>query len=409
MRCYVCSAENVDTSLICGNCGASMSRQAHIRTGWNTPSGPQPQYPLTPEAGPTAGYGWPTARHGGAAGASVQYQIPGSTPPLTSSSGGTGLVPMSYPGFNPRVSSFARILAASLNIAFSLLSVVLVVLVSAAVVTLRGGEARTVLEDLSLVHLLLALLVVVVYWLGSWLVTGQTLGLSIATRLTGESDTERRQVGMGLLPIVLATLIASTVAGLQTHVNPALASGPETSSGSSSESYGSGHGSYNTSPSNSPSTSASPSKSTSTSASVQAAAVDGILDASGSSRSKLGAALQKLTGCSDPAAALVSLREVGTERNNQLSQARQLQVSALPNGETLRSTLVEALNYSLTADQAFVAWGEATSSYGCAQDSNYEDGVTASKSATAAKVKLVELWNPIASTYGLATRTESNV
>ena len=117
---------------------------------------------------------------------------------------------------------------------------------------------------------------------------------------------------------------------------------------------------------------------------------------------------QDLTGVE---AALAQLRAVGAERTGQLALARALRVDALAGGAEIQMVLVEALDASLRADEAFVTWTVSVLDHGCGlgDDADHDAGVAASESASAAKQRLVGLWNPVAGGYGLAARTEDDV
>lgn len=143
-------------------------------------------------------------------------------------------------------------------------------------------------------------------------------------------------------------------------------------------------------------------------ADAQAATVDGILSWSGRTRSTLYAALDDLEACHGPAGATARLRTVAEGRSQQIAALRHLLVTALPNGESLRDTLVQALGYSFQADQAFIRWGVAEES-GCGHDANYRQGMTYSRSATAAKKRFVAGWNTVAGDYGLAAYQEPDI
>ncbi len=100
-----------------------------------------------------------------------------------------------------------------------------------------------------------------------------------------------------------------------------------------------------------------------------------------------------------------------TERDSQVHQGQSLAVDQLANGDQLRTLLVQALTYSLQADQKFVAWAHNMATAGCTghatHDADYAAAQAASSGATTSKQSFVKLWNPIATRYGLATRSES--
>ncbi len=148
-------------------------------------------------------------------------------------------------------------------------------------------------------------------------------------------------------------------------------------------------------------------------AKAQANAIDQLLNASSASRQKLSPALTAVDNCADMSGAITTLQQVTTERDTQVQQSQSLVVDQLQNGAQLRSTLTQALTFSLQADQKFTAWAQAVAQTGCPgqapHEDNYAAAQAASASATTSKQQFVALWNPVAATYGLPTRTESTV
>ena len=142
------------------------------------------------------------------------------------------------------------------------------------------------------------------------------------------------------------------------------------------------------------------------SAGDQAATVNGILAWSGRSRQALFGALDDLGACRNADGATAALRNVASDRENQIAALAEVDVSALPGGGSLRTTLVHALTYSLQADRAFVRWGQRP---GCGKDSNWREGMRYSRSASSTKSQFVGRWNPIAGTYGLPQLREPDI
>jgi hypothetical protein len=146
---------------------------------------------------------------------------------------------------------------------------------------------------------------------------------------------------------------------------------------------------------------------------AQAQAIDTLLNASSASRQKLGPALTAVDGCGDVNGAIGTLQQVTTERDGQVRQGQSLAVDQLNGGAQLKGALVQALTFSLQADQKYTAWAQAVAAGGCSghatHDANFAAAETASASATTNKQQFVALWNPVAATYGLPSRTESTV
>jgi hypothetical protein len=145
----------------------------------------------------------------------------------------------------------------------------------------------------------------------------------------------------------------------------------------------------------------------------QAIGLDSLLDQSIASRHKLNAAIDLVNRCTTVSAALGDMRDVGTERQQQLDTLGSADLSALPQGEQLRGTLGDALRNALAADQGFVSWTAPTVSGGCANTAGrraaYAQAQSASKRAQSAKKQFLAIWNPIASAQGLAQRSNTDI
>jgi hypothetical protein len=144
---------------------------------------------------------------------------------------------------------------------------------------------------------------------------------------------------------------------------------------------------------------------------AQAAAFDAVLSDSVASRRKLNLAIEQVGDCEGLAAAVTDIREVGDERQSQMETVRNADVSGLSGGDSLRSGLIEALQYAWEADQGFLAWAEPTLTGGCgaADDSGYDRGRSASTSAGVAKRAFLTRWNPVAQANGLRTRSADEI
>jgi serine/threonine protein kinase len=149
------------------------------------------------------------------------------------------------------------------------------------------------------------------------------------------------------------------------------------------------------------------------SASQQAAQINDLLDSSAVSRQSLTSAVQDVDGCSNLDSAVAAISAVVNQRSDEYSQASGLSTSALPNGAALRSDLLSALGYSVTADKGFLTWAQEELNGGCSGTAQltpaYGDGVTASAKAVTAKNSFLELWNPVASSQGLPTRSQQGI
>ncbi|WP_203835625.1 hypothetical protein [Winogradskya humida] len=146
---------------------------------------------------------------------------------------------------------------------------------------------------------------------------------------------------------------------------------------------------------------------------LQARAIDRLLGRSRVSRDKLNSAIDRVGRCTGLGGAVDDLQAVGRERRAQIAEVRGADLSALPDGELLRSRLVTALQFSLDADAAYVEWAEPTLAGTCAntaaRKSAYARGRSASDQAGAAKQDFLAAWNPIATSLGVPARDRQGI
>jgi hypothetical protein len=144
---------------------------------------------------------------------------------------------------------------------------------------------------------------------------------------------------------------------------------------------------------------------------AQAAAVDALLDASISSRTKLNAAIDLVNKCTLIEKAISDMQTVGNERQSQIDSVTRFDLSAIPEGEQVRSMLKEALGFSLAADRNFVPWGQAEQGSGCngGGQGYYDEAQRQSKNASDAKGRFLGVWNPVAARYGLRNRSSNDI
>jgi eukaryotic-like serine/threonine-protein kinase len=126
------------------------------------------------------------------------------------------------------------------------------------------------------------------------------------------------------------------------------------------------------------------------------------------------AAIDNVQSCSEsPSTGEATLQQAISTRQDILQGLSTLDVSALPNGAKLVSTLTTAMQNSLNADNDYHAWMADWVSSGAAcganpnQDSNYVAAGTADSAATTSKDAFVALWNPMAPGYGQQTYTDT--
>lgn len=147
----------------------------------------------------------------------------------------------------------------------------------------------------------------------------------------------------------------------------------------------------------------------------QAKAVDGLLEGSTSARSKVVEAVVNVRQCRGFGRSAQDLRAAARERERMVTRLRKLDVSELPDGDEIVSSLSRAWAKSAEADRAFANWTEeASAPGGCTdgepvQGSHYRTAVRASSAAGEAKSAFVRHWNPVAAKAGLPARNEDGI
>ncbi|WP_067475524.1 hypothetical protein [Actinomadura hibisca] len=122
----------------------------------------------------------------------------------------------------------------------------------------------------------------------------------------------------------------------------------------------------------------------------QARSVDALLGEMAATRSELATATEG--GCDQ-----TILRRVGTQRADQLAQARGLETGALENGTEMKSALVRALEASVESNRLYQTDGCPT------------EPRSADQRATSAKSEFLEYWNPVARDTGMSTRDQGGI
>lgn len=140
----------------------------------------------------------------------------------------------------------------------------------------------------------------------------------------------------------------------------------------------------------------------------QANAVNEVLQSSATTRGELPGDLQTCDGVSS---SISTLEQIVSEREDQVNTARGLTVDALDGGENLRASLVTALEDSLRADRAYLAW--ANNVQGCTGDapgdSDHTEAAQADEDAGHAKDDVVSAWQPIATQFDLPTYSDGMI
>ena len=102
------------------------------------------------------------------------------------------------------------------------------------------------------------------------------------------------------------------------------------------------------------------------------------------------------------------IQQVRDERQTEYNNAQNLQTGSLPNGAQLKFDLVKALSYSLQADNDYLTYAQDEQSSSC-QSGSQASAMAAGDQAVTYKRAFVNLWNPIAGTYGLPPQTQSSI
>ncbi len=101
-------------------------------------------------------------------------------------------------------------------------------------------------------------------------------------------------------------------------------------------------------------------------------------------------------------------------REAALSEVSNLSGDSVPGGPALISNLVRAMNYSISADQRFIAWMRHAGAAGTcpaqqAGDPAWDAGLRLSELAMNEKYQFVGEWNPLAAQFGLPAYSALNV
>ncbi|WP_338897611.1 hypothetical protein WBG99_20075 [Streptomyces sp. TG1A-60] len=142
----------------------------------------------------------------------------------------------------------------------------------------------------------------------------------------------------------------------------------------------------------------------------QAVALDKLLADSGDSRSSVIKAVANIKTCTNLGQAATDLRDAAAQRNDLVTRLGELSVDKLPDNVALTTALTKAWKASASADNHYAAWADqAAGKKGCRKGQARTTGQTqagnaASGTASAEKAKAAELWNVIATTYGLTER-----
>jgi hypothetical protein len=137
-----------------------------------------------------------------------------------------------------------------------------------------------------------------------------------------------------------------------------------------------------------------------------------MLAASAADRSAINSAYNDVEACGPRLAGdAQTFQKAASSRENLLSQ-----LQALPDGSALPTQLIQDLSgawqSSYQVDQDYAGWADDESSNGCTNvtsDSHYQAATNLNNQATTDKTAFVNLWNPIASQYGMATYQQGGI
>jgi serine/threonine-protein kinase len=147
-------------------------------------------------------------------------------------------------------------------------------------------------------------------------------------------------------------------------------------------------------------------------ASGQAAAVGTLLTSSAATRTALHDALDQVGACTNLNNAVSQLQNVVNRRITEYGQASTLRTSALPDGTSVKSDLLAALNDSLRADRDYLTWAQQQLGNGCTpsdQSGAYRAATSASRAANASKEAFARVWGPVAARYEIKQNSPLNI
>ncbi len=143
-------------------------------------------------------------------------------------------------------------------------------------------------------------------------------------------------------------------------------------------------------------------------ASAQANTVSTLLNSGSGSADVLNNAVNDVSNCGDIASDISEIQSVENQRQDEYAQAQSTPMNDLPNGAQVKSDLVQALHYSLVADQDYLNYANQMETSSC-QSGSQAAAQAVDGQAVTYKNEFLSLWNPIASEYGLPQLTVSSI
>ena len=144
------------------------------------------------------------------------------------------------------------------------------------------------------------------------------------------------------------------------------------------------------------------------SASAQATAISNLLQTGHGSSVRLSDAAAAIRACTEVTQNVQVIQQVRDQRQAEYSQAQTLATSALANGARLKASLLQALRDSLSADNAYLTWAQQQEA-NCQPGSQSGATATADSQAASSKTTFVQMWNPVATQYGLPQETIADI
>jgi zinc-ribbon domain len=222
----------------------------------------------------------------------------------------------------------------------------------------------------------------------------------------GDGGSRRRIIVGGLAVIVAVAGIAAglVIARAHAHSGNQAAPGQSTPPGSSGSTAGGSPGSV-------PPTSGAPSSAAAPTEQQGATNLAALLAQSGSDRGAINSAYNDVMSCGPTLAQdQGTFQQAAASRKNLLSQLASLpDAAALP--AAMISSLTQAWQASITADQDYAAWAgdEAASCTPNGSDSHLAAANIPDNQATTNKTAFVNAWNPIATKYQLQTYAQDQI
>jgi predicted RNA-binding Zn-ribbon protein involved in translation (DUF1610 family) len=148
-------------------------------------------------------------------------------------------------------------------------------------------------------------------------------------------------------------------------------------------------------------------------ASEQASALSDLLVQSSNDRFDIDLAVRAIGNCGNLEDAETVLNDAASSRQSLLNQVQSLSLTSIPSGAQLAQLLTTAWTNSMASDQSYSEWAGDEINNGCTRndtsDLNYQNAQVTDQNSTNAKTSFVQLWNPIATMYGLPTQSPTSI